>query len=281
MIAGAKLTLSLRIVGVRADGYHELDGLVVSIDEPHDRLTATLGGSGVQLHVQGSAGRGVPADDNNLVVRALHALADHAPHAFDVDIVLDKSIPAGAGLGGGSADAAAVLRTLGKRWKVPYGTVMRIAADIGSDVPVCTLGGAAWMRGRGEDVTPTRIPTLRVLVIAPPFSLSTVDVYRAYDELPSPESPRVVPPPDELVSVLPPLVNELEPAAEHVEPELGKLRRDIEAASGMTPLLAGSGSAYALVCGDESAWRETHTRLEAALGLPVHAALGLQPYPAW
>ncbi len=281
MIAGAKLTLSLRVVGVRSDGYHDLDALVVTIDEPHDRLDVTLGRSGVRLRVQGPAAHGVPVDDGNLVTRALHALAEHVPGDRGADIVLDKSIPAGAGLGGGSADAAALLRTMGKRWKVPYDTVMRVAAGIGSDVPVCTVGGAAWMRGRGERVTPVRIPTLRVLVVAPPFPLSTVDVYRAYDELPRPASPRVVTPPPELASALPPLVNDLEPAAEHVEPKLRDLRREIETASGLAPLLAGSGSAYALVCGDESEWRDTRARLERALGLSVHAALSLQPYPPW
>jgi 4-diphosphocytidyl-2-C-methyl-D-erythritol kinase len=281
MLAAAKLTLSLRVLGVRPDGYHDLDALAVSLNEPHDLLTARCDGSGVGLLVTGSAAEGVPSDDSNLVARAVHALAAFAPRAEDVEIVIDKSIPAGAGLGGGSADAAAVLRTLGKRWKVSYDDVLRIAVEIGSDVPVCVRGGAAWMGGRGERVVPAKLPTLRALVVVPPISLSTADVYRAYDELGAGTPPRTVPAPPDLAAVLPPLVNDLERAAEHVDARLAEFRRELEAASGLPALLAGSGSAYTLLCGDETEWRERAEHVERTLGLPVHSALSLQPYPPW
>jgi 4-diphosphocytidyl-2-C-methyl-D-erythritol kinase len=281
MLAAAKLTLSLRVLGVRPDGYHDLEALVVSLSEPHDLLTATGDGRGLRLVITGSAAEGVPSDDTNLVAEAVYALAAFAPRAADVEIVIDKSIPSCAGLGGGSADAAAVLRTLGKRWKVSCDDVMRIAAEIGSDVPVCVRGGAAWMRGRGERVAPAKLPTLRALVVVPPISLSTADVYRAYDELDDGTPPRTVPAPPDLAPVLPPLVNDLERAAEHVDARLGDFRRELEAAAGLPALLAGSGSAYALLCGDETEWRERAERVERTLGLPVHSALSLQPYPLW
>ena len=281
MLAAAKLTLSLRVLGVRPDGYHELEALVVNLNEPHDLLTARCGGSGVRLRVTGPAAGGIPDDETNLVARAVRALAEVAPAAADVEITVKKSIPTGAGLGGGSADAAAVLRTLAKLLHVPTDDVMRIAAGVGSDVPVCLRGGAAWMRGRGERVELTTLPTLRVLVVVPPFSLTTADVYRAYDDLGDRASARTVSPPRELASSLPPLVNDLEPAAEFVDGRLAAFRRELEAAAGLPPLLAGSGSAYALLCGDEPEWHARAERVERALGVPVHSALSLQPYPRW
>jgi 4-diphosphocytidyl-2-C-methyl-D-erythritol kinase len=281
MRAAAKLTLSLRVLGTRPDGYHDLEALVVNVTEPHDLLTARCEGSGLRLHVTGPALAGVPDDDTNLVSRAVDALAAIAPRARDVDIVVAKSIPPGAGLGGGSADAAAVLRTLGRRWKVSFDDVMRIGAEIGSDVPACIRGGAVWMRGRGEQVSATRLPTLRTMVVVPGFAVSTADVYQAYDELDGSTSPRVVPAPSGVAAVLPPLLNDLEVAAEHVEPRLREFRRELEAASGLPPLLAGSGSAYIMLCGDETEWRKHAARVEQTLGLPVHSALSLQPYPVW
>ncbi len=281
IMAGSKVTLSLRVLGVRPDGFHELDGLVVMFDEPHDLLVAVYGERGTRLRVTGPAAGDVPSDRTNLVARALHALGTVTSRARDVEITVKKGIPLGAGLGGGSSDAAAVLRAFGKRWKAPFDEVMRIGADIGSDVPVCILGGAARMTGRGEHVKPVRLPTLRVLVVVPPFSLSTPDVYRAYDEHGGATPAREVPAPPELASLLPTLVNDLEPAAELVDGRLGEFRRELEGASGLSPLLAGSGSAYVMLCGDEHEWHDRAERVERKLGVPVHAALSLQPYPTW
>jgi 4-diphosphocytidyl-2C-methyl-D-erythritol kinase len=119
------------------------------------------------------------------------------------------------------------------------------------------------------------------MVVVPGFAVSTADVYQAYDELDGSTSPRVVPAPSGIAAVLPPLLNDLEVAAEHVEPRLREFRRELEAASGLPPLLAGSGSAYIMLCGDETEWRKLAARVEQTLGLPVHSALSLQPYPVW
>jgi 4-diphosphocytidyl-2-C-methyl-D-erythritol kinase len=280
-LAPAKLTLSLRVVGTRADGMHELDALVVTVAEPHDLLTMTPGGTGVRVRVDGPASAGVPASDANLAAKAAHALARVDPAAADVDIAVQKGIPAGAGLGGGSADAAAVLRTMGAACGVEYEDVVALGAELGSDVPVCIRGGSAWMRGRGEIVEPVSLPTLRVLVVAPPFAVSTPAVYRAWDELGGPRDVRPVAAPPELATFLPTLVNDLEPAAEHVEPRLAGFRHALEEAAAAPALLAGSGSAYAVLCGDEHATRVTAARVHEQLGLPVHAALTLAAHPRW
>jgi 4-diphosphocytidyl-2-C-methyl-D-erythritol kinase len=269
VIARAKLTLSLRVLGLRPDGYHELEALVVSIRDPHDvvglRIQAPFG---VRVRLSGRAVVGVPVDQTNLAARAARLLLDAAAEGEDagpwaasgLDVSLHKTIPAGAGLGGGSADAAGALvggaRLLGLA--LDGDGLAALAARLGSDVPFCVAGGGAWMRGRGEIIEP--LPALArsadgaesdggglaLVVAVPPFGLSTPAVYRAWDDLGGPSSTRAVPTPAALAGLGLPdeLVNDLEPAAEHVEPRLRPFRESLEALAGGPALLAGSGSAY-------------------------------------
>ena len=277
VLARAKLTLSLRVLGLRPDGYHELEALVVSLREPHDvvglRIQAPFG---VRIRLSGRAVVGVPADETNLAARAALLLLEAAADGEDpgpwaasgLDISLHKAIPAGAGLGGGSADAAGTLvggtRLLGLDFDAS--TLAALGAALGADVPFCVAGGAAWMRGRGEIVEP--IPALAgwaglsarpesfgaefgagglpLVVAVPPFPLATPTVYRAWDQLGGPSSTREVPTPAALAGLGLPdrLVNDLEPAAEFVEPRLRPFREALERMAGGPALLAGSGSAY-------------------------------------
>ena len=209
MRAPAKLTLSLRITGVRADGYHELDAEMVSVDLA-DELTFT-DGDGLEI-----VGADVPADDSNLVRRALAAVRRRA------SVRLVKRIPAGAGLGGGSTDAAAVLRWAGC-------ADLDVAASLGADVPFCVVGGRARVTGIGEVVEPLPYEERTLTLLTPPLSCSTPAVYRAWDALggPTAEGP-----------------NDLEPAALAVEPELARWRDLLGEATGCTPALAGSGSTW-------------------------------------
>jgi 4-diphosphocytidyl-2-C-methyl-D-erythritol kinase len=271
-VARAKLTLSLRLLGRRPDGYHELEALVVSLRDPHDvvglRIQAPFG---VRVRLSGRAVIGVPVDDSNLAARAARLLLEAAADGADpgpwaasgLDISLHKSIPAGSGLGGGSADAAGTLvggaRLLGL--DIDTAALAALGARLGSDVPFCVAGGAAWMRGRGEIVEPLLAFSgwaglssgpgsdrggLALVVAVPPFGLATPAVYRAWDELGGPSSTRKVPTPAALAGLGLPdeLVNDLEPAAEHVEPRLRPFRDALEALAGAPPMLAGSGSAY-------------------------------------
>lgn len=213
--APAKLTLSLRVTGVRDDGYHLIDAEMVSLDLV-DTLELTEGGEG--LEVLDEAGRAfpVPTTDDNLVVRALRLTGRQA------HVRLTKRIPAGAGLGGGSADAAAILRWAG--WTDLYG-----AASLGADVAFCLVGGRARVQGIGEVVEPLPYVERTVTLFTPPFGCSTPAVYRAWDELGGPQADGP---------------NDLEPAALVVEPRLTEWRDALAVATGQRPVLAGSGSTW-------------------------------------
>lgn len=213
-VAPAKLTLSLRITGVRPDGMHLIDAEMVSIDLA-DELTFEDGPSS-RLVLRGVLAAGVPVDDRNLVWAALHAIGRTAK----VDVT--KRIPAGAGLGGGSADAAAVLRWAGVR-------DLALAATLGADVPFCLVGGRARVTGIGEEVTPLPFEARTFTLLTPPVHCATADVYRAWDAL---GGPRADGP------------NDLEAAALAVAPELARWRDRLGDASGQVPTLAGSGSTW-------------------------------------
>ena len=208
--APAKLTLSLRVTGVRPDGYHLIDAEMVTLDL-HDSLTFSVG-DGLELMGEAEA----PADDENLVRQALRAVGRTA------HVRLDKHIPAGAGLGGGSADAAAVLRWAGC-------DDLDLAASIGADVAFCVVGGRARVTGVGEKVAPLPFVARTFTLLTPPLFCSTPAVYRAWDDLggPTAEGP-----------------NDLEPAALIVEPRLAEWRDHLGDATGARPQLAGSGSTW-------------------------------------
>jgi 4-diphosphocytidyl-2-C-methyl-D-erythritol kinase len=244
--APAKLTLSLRVLGVRPDGFHELDALCVRASAPADTVTVTPAhpGTGITLTLAGPTTAGLPTDATNLaVVAATRAGAD------DVAIEVSKEIPAGGGLGGGSADAAAVLlalEELAERRRSPN-ELDAVAAAVGSDVPVCLRTGLVWMRGRGEIVVPAGpAPDLALVVVTPPFGCSTPAVYRTWDGLGGPRG-ETQPAPAALAGHLAELGNDLEPAALAVEPRLGELRAALLAITGRRPLLAGSGSSYVVL----------------------------------
>ena len=215
--AHAKLTRSLRITGLRADGYHLIDAEMVSLDL-HDTLTIEPGGSG--LAATGPFRDGVPLDDSNLVAKALHVAGRAAR------ITIDKRIPHGGGLGGGSADAAAVLRWAG------HGTSVRAldtASRLGADIPFCLVGGRARVRGIGEIVERLDFVESIVTLVIPPLAVSTPAAYRAWDDLggPTADGP-----------------NDLEPAAIVVEPRLARWRDLIGERTGRSPTLAGSGATW-------------------------------------
>ena len=158
MRAPAKLTWSLRVVGVRDDGYHLIDAEMVTLDLA-DVLTVTPAEE-TTLTVSGPFTEGVPTDARNLVVRALAAVQRSAA------VHLDKQIPNGGGLGGGSADAAAILRWAG------IGD-LAVAAGLGADVPFCVVGGRARVTGIGEVVAPLPHVARTVTLVVPPLRVST------------------------------------------------------------------------------------------------------------
>ena len=208
--APAKLTLSLRITGVRHDGHHLLDAEMITIDLA-DVLTFTPGDGLEVLHAPG-----LETGDTNLVRRALRAVGRTA------DVLLEKHVPVGGGLGGGSADAAAVLR-----WAGCFDVA--VAAGLGADVPFCLLGGRARVTGVGDVVQPLPFEARTFTLLTAPEPVSTARVYAAWDELggPTAEGP-----------------NDLEPAALEVAPGLARSRDRLGEATGKTPTLAGSGGTW-------------------------------------
>jgi 4-diphosphocytidyl-2-C-methyl-D-erythritol kinase len=234
------------------------------LSAPADVLVVGPAAAGVvRCTVHG--GDAVPAGEDNLVVRAARgALPADAGLAVD----LTKVTPVGAGLGGGSADAAAVLRVVRDRYGVDPARILDVAASIGSDVPVCVDGRPVMMRGRGEILDPVvirgRVP---VVVATPPVALSTPAVYRAWDELGGPRGERTVDPPAPVAHLVDALVNDLEPAALRVAPVLEGFRDDLGRVAGGVPLLAGSGSSYWMPLDDPDRATAVAARVRAELGV--------------
>ena len=202
----------MRITGVRDDGYHLIDAEMVSLDLA-DELAFTEG-SGLEV-VEGHQFGFVDPHDN-LVGRALRAVGREA------HVALRKRIPAGGGLGGGSSNAAAVMRWAGC-------DDLGIAASLGADVPFCLRGGRARVTGIGEIIEPLPFVARTVTLAMPPFGCSTPAVYAAWDDLGGPTAAGP---------------NDLEPAALVIEPRLAAFRDALGDATGQTPRIAGSGSTW-------------------------------------
>lgn len=215
--APAKLTTRLKITGTRADGYHLIDAEMVSLDLC-DEIEIFPGESGIT--VTGPFAAGVPTDHTNLVHRALKLVK------LTARVHIHKLIPHGGGLGGGSSDAAAILRWAGY-------TDLEAAAGIGADVAYCTVGGRAHVGGIGEIVTRLPYLTAEYTLIIPPLAVSTPAAYRAFDEIIA-TNPLVTSG----------LVNDLEPAALEVVPEMATWKELITQLCGITPTLAGSGATW-------------------------------------
>jgi 4-diphosphocytidyl-2-C-methyl-D-erythritol kinase len=185
MPAHAKLNVFLRVLGRRDDGYHDVETLLLPISladdvsvEPADELSLSL---------DGPAAEGVSADDTNLALRAARTLAAEAggTRPTGARISIHKRIPVAAGLGGGSADAAATLLLLDELWGTEMGrdALARLAADIGSDVPAMLLGEPAYVRGRGEIVERVLLQTTTWVVKPYEFGVSSADAYAWWDEI--------------------------------------------------------------------------------------------------
>lgn len=215
--AHAKLTRTLKMTGLRDDGYHLIDAEMVSL-ELHDLITIDPHRTGIE--VIGPFAAGVPVDEDNLVARSLQ-LVGRTAH-----ITIDKRIPHGGGLGGGSTDAAAVLHWGG------FGTgpdALVEASKLGADISFCLVGGCARVTGIGEIVEPLPHVDREITLVIPPLRIPTPAAYRAWDELggPTVDGP-----------------NDLEPAAIEVEPRMRWWRNALTTALGEPPVLAGSGATW-------------------------------------
>ncbi len=216
--APAKLTVGLRVLGRRPDGLHELEAEMVSIDLADELLVDPSGDALEVVASPGSRAVGLSAGPDNLVRRALAATGRRA------GVRLVKRIPVGGGLGGGSADAGAILR-----WAECADPA--VAASLGADVPFCQVGGRAEVRGVGEEVSPLPYEARSFVLLVPPFSVDTGAVYRAWDHMVDRRPEDIGDGP-----------NDLAVPAELVEPRLARWRELFGEVTGRDPVLAGSGS---------------------------------------
>jgi 4-diphosphocytidyl-2-C-methyl-D-erythritol kinase len=250
--AWAKINLYLEVTGRRGDGYHELESLVVfaGLGDGLDFGPAET----LAFACTGPFASEVPDGPDNLVTRAARALAAHAGVKPAARIVLDKRIPVAAGMGGGSADAAAALDGLVALWRLAPtpDQLMRIATGLGADVPVCLYGRPAVVRGAGELIERAPpLPPAWLVLANPRRPLATERVFQARAGAFSPAVPwtAVARDLDEFVDLLADRTNDLEPAALSLEPETGHVLERLAAAPGvLLARMSGSGtSCFALV----------------------------------
>ena len=255
--APAKLNLYLHVTGRRADGYHELDSLV-AFTALADTLEIAPAES-LRLSVTGPFADALDAGDN-LAAQAATALAEKLGRPANVRITLDKRIPVAAGLGGGSADAAAVLRGLARLWRLGAehaGDLQETALGLGADVPVCLDSRAAHMAGIGEALSaPPHLPSCGVLLVNPGVPVPTGPVFAARRG-PFSAASRIEEAPQNaaaLAALLRSRRNDLEQPALAQVPEIGRVLARLAAAPGcLLARMSGSGGTCFGLFEDEAA----------------------------
>jgi 4-diphosphocytidyl-2-C-methyl-D-erythritol kinase len=273
--APAKVNLGLRILGFREDGYHLLESLFVPIDLA-DRIQIELRDAPAVVFQLESEVPGVPEDGTNLAVRAARAFLGAAGIETGLWLELEKRIPASAGLGGGSSDAAAVLRGLARIYPnalSPQG-LRELALGLGADVPFFLDPKPALVTGVGEEIEPVPgIPAFALLLAHPGTPLATPDVYRAFDASGASLTPVRAGSTIRRISALREsgdhalaelLENDLEPAAVRLCPRISELREVIEGNGALAVGMSGSGPTVFGIFRDTIAASQARDRLNLA-----------------
>lgn len=250
--APAKINLFLRVIGRRADGYHELDSLFVPITLGDRVALEARDGRPGAVSIRGNLGD-LPADERNLAVRAAHAFVAEFGCDRELVIELHKAIPAGAGLGGGSSDAGAVLRMLAAMSRVKADApnllmsrrMVGLAAKLGADVPFFLAPAPAHVRGIGERIIPVAAPPALPIVLAvPPIEAPTALVYRELEPAdwsgPAPEADVAALLAGDFRAEL--MVNDLARAAIARWPEIGRVKALFETLGARAAAMTGSGA---------------------------------------
>jgi 4-diphosphocytidyl-2-C-methyl-D-erythritol kinase len=240
--APAKVNLFLHVTGRRSDGYHELDSLVVFAGAA-DQLRAEPA-EALSLTLRGPFGATLDAEPDNLVLRAARALAVAAGRDLRVRLTLEKNLPVASGIGGGSADAAACLRLLGRLWNVTPSP--ELAISLGADVPVCLAARPSRMTGVGERLAAAPVlPDCGMVLVNPGVALRTADVFRARGGgfSATAELPDGWPDAASMAADLFALGNDLEPPAIGLCPAIGDVLAALRAAPGcLLARMSGSGA---------------------------------------
>ncbi len=254
--ARAKVNLFLHVGDKRADGFHPLQSLAV-FPEAGDTLTAEVADA-LSLDVNGPFSAALAGDGDNLVLRAARALA-----ARGAKLTLTKNLPVASGIGGGSADAAACLRALNDLWRLGHdeSALCAVAAELGSDIPVCVASQPRWMEGRGEVLSPVvSLPPLPMLLVNPGVAVPTRDVFSALQmrsgvemRLPRGRFRDMA----DLLRFLDASRNDLEMPARLIQPVIGEVLTALSALPGaLFSRMSGSGATcFALFPDDECCQR--------------------------
>lgn len=271
----AKINLSLRVLGRRSDGYHELRTIFQTITL-HDRITfRALDSSKLELECDAAD---VPADDSNLVLRAANLLRAHFPAERGARIRLEKSIPAGGGLGGGSSNAAVALIGLARLWRIETtrDELAELGARLGADVPFFFTGGTARGTGRGTEIASLpNAARASLLVVMPRLKIATAEAYKALN---APALTKEFAPVNLLISreeadfsvALPTAhVNDFEPVIFQQHPEIERARDALLRAGARDASLSGSGSSVFGVFESESEVERACSRLRVEEGWQV------------
>jgi 4-diphosphocytidyl-2-C-methyl-D-erythritol kinase len=254
--APAKVNLTLRLTGRRPDGYHELES-IVAFTAWADRLSFTPDRR-LALEVSGPFAAALADRTDNLVLRAARRLAERAGCAPHVRIALDKRIPVAAGLGGGSADAAATLRGLSRLWRLRLqdADLLPLALDLGADVPACLRSAPARMGGIGERLEPIELPVLDLVLANPHHAVSTAQVFAGLGAIAPalrPEEPVPTASAD-LLAWLRARGNDLEAPARRLAPVIGEVLAALGAQPGCRlARMSGSGATCFGVFDDKKA----------------------------
>ncbi|MFZ5595747.1 MAG: 4-(cytidine 5'-diphospho)-2-C-methyl-D-erythritol kinase [Bacillota bacterium] len=254
-MAPAKINLSLDVLGVRRDGFHEILTVMHCL-ALHDTLGIETREDGV-ITVE-SSDPGVPSGSGNIVYKAADLLRREFGCNRGARIYIEKNIPVAAGLAGGSADAAAALKCLNRLWGINADSraLFRLGEKVGSDVPFCLMGNAALAGGRGEALTP--LPALSgigVVLVKPPFGVSTARVYGLYDTLPPGRHPDTMAvagalKKGDLKALAGLLGNALERVTASLYPEILEIKEALTAAGAVGSLMSGSGPTVFGLCAD-------------------------------
>ncbi|MEX2187318.1 MAG: 4-(cytidine 5'-diphospho)-2-C-methyl-D-erythritol kinase [Pirellulales bacterium] len=275
----AKLNLFFEVLAKRTDGFHEIETLMVPVDiydtltvenDPAGRLELSCGWVRQDNDRASDSPGALPADADNLAIKAVDLLRRRCGEGRGARLRLAKRIPAAAGLGGASSDAAAALVAANRVWRLGLSVakLAELAAELGSDVPFFLYGGPAICRGRGERIEPLAgLGVFDAAIVRPPVGLATADVYGRCRPA---DTPRRV---TEIVDALrrgdlaatgAEMVNRLEPAAASLSPWVERLHREFAAADCVAAQLTGSGSCYFGLCRSARHARSVAARLRSA-----------------
>lgn len=282
--ARAKVNLTLRVLARRADGYHDLDS-VVAFADCADALTFTPGGD-LGLTMTGPGAEACGGADDNLVIRATHALAERIPGLTLGQFSLDKHLPVAAGIGGGSADAAAALRLLATANGIEPDDerLVEAARVTGADIPVCLASRACSMQGVGDKLIGLDLPELPCVMVNPRVAVATKDVFAELgmkkgqfragisEVLEAVTWPKVGASADTWIGFLKGGVNDLEAPALRVEPVIGDVLSTLRDGGVRFARMSGSGATcFAIYDSKDAATAAGHAVAQAHPGWWVHA----------